>query len=87
MTHSYQMVLAELTTGFAFALPFAAMCTYVYVLAPQGMTATLMSLTQGVYWGLGKCIISIIGMDICNMKIHNWFNRTNFKKTIQIKSL
>ena len=48
------MLLAELTTGFAFALPFAAMCTYVYVLAPKGMTATLMSLTQGVYWGLGK---------------------------------
>jgi len=53
MTEAWQLLLIEPLHGLSFAFPMAAMCAKTSVLAPEGMTATLMGLTQGVYWGLG----------------------------------
>ena len=53
---AWPLVLIETLHGISFALPMAAMCTYSAVLAPQGMTATLVGVTQGVYWGLGEML-------------------------------
>jgi len=61
LSHAWQMVLLEATNGFAFALPMAAMCSNVYKVAPDGMTTTLMSLVQGVYWGLANVFGSFLG--------------------------
>lgn len=61
LTHAWQMILLEAINGFAFALPMAAMCSYVYKLAPDGMTTILMSLVQGVYWGLANVFGNLLG--------------------------
>jgi len=61
LTNAWQMVLLEAINGFAFALPMAAMCSYVYKLAPDGMTTTLMSVVQGLYWGLANVFGNLFG--------------------------
>jgi len=61
LTDAWQMVLLEAINGVAFALPMAAMCSYVYKLSPDGMTTTFMSLVQGLYWGLSNVIGSFFG--------------------------
>uniref|UniRef100_H2YI62 Major facilitator superfamily (MFS) profile domain-containing protein n=1 Tax=Ciona savignyi TaxID=51511 RepID=H2YI62_CIOSA len=61
LTSAWQLLLVEVLHGFSFALPMAAMCSYSAALAPPGMTATLIGLTQGVYWGLGNMLGALVG--------------------------
>nr|XP_004227026.1 major facilitator superfamily domain-containing protein 6 [Ciona intestinalis] len=61
LTSAWQLLLVEALHGLSFALPMAAMCSYAATLAPEGMTATLIGLTQGVYWGLGNMLGALLG--------------------------
>ena len=54
LTVAWPLIIVESLHGFSFALPMAAMCTDAAVLSPDGMTATVIGLTQGMYWGLGE---------------------------------
>ncbi|CAK8688675.1 unnamed protein product [Clavelina lepadiformis] len=57
---AWPVLLIELLQGIAFGFPMAAMISYASVLAPKGMTATLVGLTQGIYWGLGNMAGSLV---------------------------
>nr|CAB3263799.1 major facilitator superfamily domain-containing protein 6-like [Phallusia mammillata] len=61
LTSAWQLLLVESLHGLSFAFPMAAMCSKSAALAPAGMTATLIGLTQGVYWGLGNMLGALFG--------------------------
>lgn len=61
ITQAWHVLLVEGLHGISFALPNAAMCSYAAVIAPKDATATLISISQTAYWGLGNMLGALFG--------------------------
>ncbi|XP_077967126.1 major facilitator superfamily domain-containing protein 6-like [Styela clava] len=61
ITDAWQVLLVEGLHGISFALPNAAICSYAAVIAPKDATATLISISQTAYWGLGNMLGALLG--------------------------
>ena len=61
LVNPWQALPAEIMRGITFASFWSASTYYVYNASPKGLTATMLSILNGVYGGLGQSIGSLIG--------------------------
>ena len=54
LTNAWYVLPVELLHGVSFGLMWAAATAYAFIIAPKGMSATVLGLMAGVYFGLGK---------------------------------
>jgi hypothetical protein len=52
---------AEILRGVAYSLFWSASTMYVYQNSPQGLTATMLGLLNGIYGGMGQSVGALIG--------------------------
>lgn len=75
MVNPWQALPAEAMRGATFALFWASSCYYVYNASPPGLTATMLSILNAMYGGLGQSIGSLLGGWMSN---HFGISRTFF---------
>ena len=61
LTNPWTVLPVELLHGITFALMWAASTSFARANAPEGMGASLQTITSGIYWGLGKGCGGVFG--------------------------
>lgn len=61
LRNPWQALPAEILRGITFATFWAGSTYYVYNAAPNGLTATMLSLLNGVYHGIGQSLGALVG--------------------------
>jgi len=61
LTHPLQAIPAEILRGVMWATFWACATYHVYQVAPEGTTATMLGLLNGVYGGLGQSVGALVG--------------------------
>jgi MFS family permease len=57
----WQAIPAEILRGTTFAMFWAGSTYFVYNASPKGLTATMLSILNGVYGGLGQSVGALVG--------------------------
>lgn len=57
----WQAIPAEILRGLTFGTFWSAATFYIYSVSPPGLTATMLSVLNGCYGGLGQSVGSLIG--------------------------
>ena len=66
MESPWQAIPAEILRGLTFGTFWSAATYYVYSVSPPNLTATMLSLLNGVYAGIGQSLGALVGGVLIN---------------------